>query len=145
MTILDNINDLVNEVFIPEQEPPNYIKRNKALPSNSKIKEFNRLYDRLSHTALNRNVGFIDLFEEMVSGLDSFTKLYKAKIDLNKYSSDFHIPYDSRSKRIVEQSVSEICKILASERGTLKKSQKLGNLMIILESLYKIYSVKPSY
>ncbi|MBC8427552.1 MAG: hypothetical protein H8D97_01535, partial [Proteobacteria bacterium] len=122
-----------------------YIKRNKALPSNSKIKEFNRLHDRLSHTALNRNLGYIDLFEEIVSGLDSFTNLYKSKIDLNKYSSDFHIPYDSRSKRIVEQSINTINNILASERGTLKKSQKLGNLMIILESLYKIYSVKPSY
>lgn len=141
MSILRNIDNLIKEVYIPNEEPPNYIKRNKQLPSNSKIKEFNDLLNSVDRNIKNRNVGEYNTYREQVSALKSFIDVYEFKTRFDKGTYKTLIKYTKKERATVDNNISEIYKTLNLEKGYLTESHKQINLNKILKHLYGIYSI----
>ena len=143
MSILKNVNDLINEMYIPNEEPNPYFKRNKMHPSNTKIRELNAIHSKVDRSIKNRNIGNRDLLEEMVEGLEAFIQAYKYKEGFEKpntyINTDTEIIYSARKQKIVDNSIREIVSILSMERGVNKKTIKRKNLLQVLSNLHKIY------
>jgi hypothetical protein len=146
MGIIENIDGLIEEIYIPTEPPNPYFKRrNKYLPSNKKIEDFNKIMAKVDHTIKNRNVGYTDSLDELAVALKSVADIYKFKSEHNKFKSTINIKYSPKDARIVDSSIRDIIDTLQTERQEINKQQKIENLISILSNLNIIYSREPSY
>ena len=146
MSVLKNINELIEEQSVYGGKTPPGVKRNPYLPSVGKMEEFDKLKQGIIRKIDTRDYGkYGNNYEELIEVLENAYKLYRFK---NQYEGSRMMDIEKRKKTKSEEqkhyyAYMEIRKHLEKEiKANKNDRQRNESLLTIIENLLIVFGTK---